>query len=524
MWSARSGQRDVYDIAFSEDGTLVASAAGNPNTSRGTVRVWTAGDGKLKCESIGRIDVVTKVAFSPDGRQVVTVGYDRTLTIWDVNPGRLSPGRKFRIPGGRVTDLSLDNANRRAITVSDDGAARVWDLSRDQEQQQYGVRYRDMRGAAFGKDSRWFLDATTVARSTRSAEYLGDLIRGGATSAAGVAASSDGRKFAVGSGRGMVGVWRLGEIPISVDLRGHTGRATAIAFSPDAETLVSGSDVDSDIRLWAIEEKKTIRTFGAEDRVTRCVRFSPDGKRILAVRRLKIRTDGAKSYELKEWALDGSPAGDWAIADHHIYSFAFSKDGRLLATGDRENGRVILWNAETRERVAEVKGHRSGVSAIAFMPDGFRMVTAGIDRAVKLWDTRTWTQVLTLDSGAEMDTLVVSPDGNTIVVVDHYAGRARIWNAQEPGPIKLGHPWRKMAMHELFPDMPRGRDSGSGSEPWNSTDPHGSYRGVTVPGQNRGEIRLPTTAPGGGAVGGSTTIPGAGAIVPGPNSSSDLPR
>jgi eukaryotic-like serine/threonine-protein kinase len=511
-WKVQSGQRDVYDLAFSPDGKLVACAAGNPNTSAGAVRVWDCETGKLKYESIGKIDVVTKVAFSPSGKQIVTVGHDRRLTIWSMQSGKLVPSRIFRIRGGPIGDISLDNNNKRAMTVGDDGAARLWDLTIDQEYLQYGVKYRDMRGAAFGKDSSWFVDATSVARSTRSAEYLGDLIRGGATSSAGIAVSSDGRKFAIGSGRGTVGVWRPGEFPISVALIGHTGRTTTIAFSPDTETLVSGSDVDSDIRLWAIEEKKTIRTFGAKDRLTRCVRFSPDGKRILAVRRLKTRSNGARSYELKDWTLDGKPAGDWSLDGHEIYSFAFSADASLLATGDRNDGRVVVWNAETRSRITEIKGHGSGVSAIAFMPDGKRMVTAGIDRAVKLWNTETWTEVLTLDAGAEMDTLAISPDGNTIVVVDHYAHRARIWNADVPGRIKLGMPWRKVAMKELFPNMPRGPGLPPldlpGGQP---RDPHGPARRITIPGQNTGATYSPTSRP------------GAPVYVPGPDSSSDLP-
>ena len=498
----RPGQRDVYDLAFSDDELLLATAAGDPNTGRGSLKIWDAASGKLKCESTSQIDVVTKVAFSPNNRQVISAGYDRKLTIWSMQSGKLIPTRTFRIRGGRIIDMSLDNKNRRAMTVSSDGVARVWDLTRDQDYLEYGVKYRDMRGAAFGNDSRWFVDATTVARSSRSIEYLGDLVRGGATSAAGVTASSDGRKFAIGSGRGTIGVWRIGEFPAKLNLQGHTGRTTSLAFSPDSQKLVSGSDVDPDIRLWDIEAKKTIKTFGLKDRITRSIAFSPDGSRILAVRRSKA----ANRFELKDWTLDGEEAGQWRLEGHEIYSFAFSKDAKMLATGDRKDGRVIIWNAETRKKIAEIKGHQSGVSAIGFMPDGRRLVTAGIDRAVKLWDTQTWSQVLTLDAGAEMDTLAISPDGNTIVLVDHYAHRARIWNANEPEPIKLGAPWRKVVLKELFPYAPGTPDQAPVYRP---RPPRGRGNS-TVPGPNIVPIH-PTTAPAGPSV-----------FVPGPNSSSDI--
>jgi len=500
----QSGQRDVYDLAFSADGSLLACAAGNPNTSAGTVRIWDTRTGKVNCESVGKIDVVTKVAFSPTGKQVVTVGYNRKLTIWSMRSGKLVPARTFRIRGGRVNDLSLDNTNKRAMTVSDDGAARVWDLTRDQEHLQYGVKWRDMRGAAFGRDSTWFVDATGVARSTRSLEYLGDLVRGGATSAAGVAASRDGTKFAIGASNGMIGVWRIGEFPVKVDLDRQTGRATSLAFSPDGEKLLSGSDSGPEVRLWDIEAGKTIRTFGAENGTTRIVSFSPDGKRVLAVRKITSGPGKLPRYKLRDWRTDGSSAGDWSLERHEIYSFAFSPDARLLATGDRIDGRVVIWDAATREKITQVTGHVSGASAIAFMPGGKRMITAGVDRSVKLWNAETWTEVLTLDAGAEMDTLAISPDGATIVVVDHYAQRARIWNAGQPGPVKLGMPWRNVTMKELFPNMPRGPGLPPVELPGGQPrDPHRRYRNITVPGQNRGEIYSPATRPG----------------VPGPNSS-----
>ncbi|MDP6635330.1 MAG: protein kinase [Phycisphaerae bacterium] len=524
-FEVRSGQRDVYDLAFSDDGALVASAAGNPNSSSGSIKVWDAGSGKLKCESADRMGVVAKVAFSPDGRRIITAGHDRKLTIWAMESGKLIPTRVLRIRGGPVADMSLDNKNNRAVTVGDDGAARVWDLTHDQEHIEYSARYRDMRGAAFGKDSAWFVDATSVARSTRSAEYLGDLIRGGATSASGVAASADGRKFALGASNGKVGVWRTGEFPVRLDLVGHKQRVTALAFSPDSRKLVTGSDAESDIRLWDIEEKKTIRTFDRGKGITRSVSFSPDGKRVLAVCLVRPGEGKPHRYELKDWTLDGRAAAPWGVEGSEIYSFAFSRDGRMLALGDRRNGSVIIRDAADRRKIAEVKGHGSGVSAIAFMPDGRRMVTAGIDRAVKLWDTETWTEVLTLDAGAEMDTLAISSDGNTIVVVDHYAQRARIWNADEPPAARLQWPGRSRGVagqspHRIIVPGPNASPGTHSTIPDMENIPPGVRRRSPV--QTPDRITVPGN-PSSSTQKSPTTRPGDGVFAPGPNSSSDLP-
>ena len=72
------------DVAFSRDGRYLAVAVGHNKAIDDVVLVWDTKDGALKHTFKGHKQVIRTVAFSPDGKQLLSGGLDRTIRVWKV--------------------------------------------------------------------------------------------------------------------------------------------------------------------------------------------------------------------------------------------------------------------------------------------------------------------------------------------------------------------------------------------------------------------------------------------------------
>ena len=92
----------VSSVAFSPNGDRVASGSHDR-----TVRIWDAATGQLQRELKGHSEVVTSVAFSPNGMRVASGSHDETVRIWDAqsrfHPTARNEGGQLHTLQGRAT-------------------------------------------------------------------------------------------------------------------------------------------------------------------------------------------------------------------------------------------------------------------------------------------------------------------------------------------------------------------------------------------------------------------------------------
>ncbi len=219
-------------------------------------------------------------------------------------------------------------------------------------------------------------------------------------------------------------------------LVGHSNAVTSVAFSPDGQTLASGSE-DKTIEMWKLETGKRWYTLtGHSDWVT-CVAFSPDGRTLASSGRDKT---------IHIWDLN---KGKWwyALTGHadRVSAVAFSPNGQVLATGSRDKT-VQLWNLNKGRRMSALSGHTDGVEAVAFCAGGEFLASASRDKTVRLWDWRAGKSLCTLaDCGDWVRAIVFatppSPpllkggvgEGSLILAGGSRDGTAKLWRVDAQG-------------------------------------------------------------------------------------------
>jgi WD40 repeat protein len=112
----------VYAVAFSPDGTLIATASGD-----GTARTWETATGRQITTFAGHNRTVSAVAFSPDGTLIATGSDDNTARTWDTATGQ----QRTMLTGHEscVNAVAFSPDGTLIATASADGTAFIWDTA-----------------------------------------------------------------------------------------------------------------------------------------------------------------------------------------------------------------------------------------------------------------------------------------------------------------------------------------------------------------------------------------------------------
>ena len=354
--------RFVFELAFSPDGKTLASAEDK------FVRLWEVSTGRdLFPTAVPRLTLASLVVSPTDG-SVITGGYDNTIRRWDP-----ATGRELGVIGTHpdpVSDLTLSDDGRFLLSSSPDARVRVRNLTEDgrlvlSPRPDATVRLWDLGGGS--KSSR----PLAVNPESRAL--------GLALSRDGRLATAAGRIFDVATGR---------ELAILRDEEGRPFHPWApAAFTPDAGSLV----VTNGLAIWLFDvaSGRTVQQIAEPGGHIRSISLSPDGRFLAAgvdrsIRLWHVPTSREVEQEMKHDVLPkGSGSGHVVVA--------FSPDGRLLLSGSGgdffgSDPSVRVWEVASGQEVRRFIGHRAGVYAVAFFPDGRRIASASADATAMVWD------------------------------------------------------------------------------------------------------------------------------------------
>ncbi len=197
--------------------------------------------------------------------------------------------------------------------------------------------------------------------------------------------------------------------------RGHAGRVTAVAWSPDGKYIASGGD-DHTIQVWnALTGARLLISQGHAGGVP-AVAWSPDSTLIASASAGPSVSGGpAGNNTVQVWnATTGQSIYAYHGHSSGITDVAWSPSGSRIASSSSDYT-VQVWDASTGQHALILRTHSWYEWTLAWSPDGKRLATGGPDNAIRIWDTVTGSILYTYQANVEGVTSVAwSPDGTSI--------------------------------------------------------------------------------------------------------------
>jgi serine/threonine protein kinase/WD40 repeat protein len=394
-WEMIGHEGDLSCLSISPDSRHILTGSADH-----TARVWDVHTRKTVADLRGHTEEVTAVAWSPDGKLIATGSKDHTVMLWTGETTNQLQNGTAALGGAFMPCLlSEDGAALACKSHSEDGALpdsiEIWDLARQERIDLsshaptipllLSAGGRELLTLEFAPDRQAQLRSWNVAARTSS------LLRTLVLPLRGAPAANESNAC-----------W---------------------AISPDRGWLARG-DQGGSLNFWRLgPTNQAVGQLPATNQPITQMTFSLDGL-LLAV----LHTYRQESSVLELWQVEKMRLAGTIAFQTSVNNLAWSPDSSSLATACNDHT-VQLWDIRTRRLIRTLTGHKRGVAAVAFSPDG-RTLASGDGRTIKLWQAMTGREMITvyheIKLGEPLRWLAFTQDGSRLLAADE-GGRVQMF-------------------------------------------------------------------------------------------------
>jgi WD40 repeat protein len=339
---------------------------------------------------------IRAVAVSPTGNEIATAGDDGLVRIWDASSFKLL--RTLSGHSDKVYSLNYWGDGLRLASASWDGTVRIWNFD-GKPMQTFDTQLNG--GITIKQYSVAFVPEPSKDASPK---YV-------------VSGGEDGnvRKWSIQSGR-----LEEKKPSAAVEEKKQPGApkernpqaVQALSFEPNGTGEFVAGAFDGRIRVFQTTPTAPVE-LSANTKKALHVAYSPDGKSIVSAGR---NGEGPvlNAESLKIWNVKSRSFRALRGHNDYVVSASWSPDGKYIVSGGGEtDNRVLLWNADTTERITSFTGtgHFKDVESVAFFADGSRIISAGEDGTIRIWDVASGKEILTAVTYGENEHLLYTPAG-----------------------------------------------------------------------------------------------------------------
>lgn len=462
----------VAHLAFSHDGRMLVTTQ-----TTGAMILWDSVSGARLHALTGPGSPYESAHVSPDDRNLVLVGRNTLLGVWDISNCQTPRLRHGLWDGNEIVDAAFAPSGLALATAHRDGRITLWDARDWKSRRACGSALGPVRALAFTANGQRLAKVcdTTInwSRQTRQiwpthnvhvdsclpgdcgeGLHLWDTVTGerrpilssqlAIARPSLLATAGDGRTLATAQPDGNIWLWdlvdgkrrailstcrqaemwRLSEEMIFAGIPARPDQMMpirAVAFAPDSRILAVLTAKGA-VQLWDTVRGVRESILPGDHRDATCLAFAPDGNTLATQNQGEVELWDIPTRQCRKIPLHSGA---------RIRCLAFSSDGRWLASGASDCS-VKLFDRRA-ERGYLLSGHTDSVSSLAFAQDGRTLGTGSFDRTVRLWDVATAQEVLRLDGhSGKVHCLSFAPDGCTLASggeTPHSSGEVYLWRA-----------------------------------------------------------------------------------------------